>query len=115
MSQIDLEINRSIRRVLVRHWIDIGRLTIHSTEGRVRVRGLLQPIAGTNSDLEQKNVENIISEIERTKEIKRIHYEFENWINANGTWQKLEKTKDAALKSEKTSSTFSIDHKDDSD
>lgn len=112
MSQIDLEINRNIRRVLVRHWIDIGRLAIHSTEGRVRIHGLLQPISGMTSDFDQKNVENIVNEIERTKEIKRIYYEFENWINTNGTWQKLEKTKDAALKSERVSSTFSIDHND---
>ena len=112
MSQIDLDINRSIRRVLVRHWIDIGRLTIQSSDGRVRIRGLLQLISGTKTDLEQKNVENIVNEIERTKEIKRIYYDFENWINNSGIWQKLEKTKDAALKSDRISSTFSIDQKD---
>jgi hypothetical protein len=35
MEMIDLDINRGVRRVLVKHWIDLGRISVRTTRGRV--------------------------------------------------------------------------------
>ncbi len=54
MSQADLEINRDIRKVMVRHWIDLGKISFRSSNGRIWVRGSLQRIAGVREELHQR-------------------------------------------------------------
>jgi len=91
MSQVDLDINRGVRSILVKHWIDLGRLSVRSTDGKVYVRGALTRIGGVSEDLSSAIVENIFSEIKRIREVKQIYPSLENWTNDSGSWQQIGK------------------------
>ena len=83
----DLDINRSIRRVMVKHWIDLGRVSVRSTQGRVLIRGALQRVPGTPSELTTPLVEAMMAEMKRLPGVKRIQAHLDNWIQDGGRWR----------------------------
>jgi hypothetical protein len=85
--QIDLAINRNIRKILVRHWIDLGRLSIRTTMGKVFVRGSLQRISGSREDLTSPIVEAIFHDMKRTRDVRIVSADLENWTNEGGKWR----------------------------
>lgn len=87
MSQADLETNRCVRRVLVKHWIDLGRLSIRSAASRVYIRGYLDRIYGNNEEITPTLVDTIFTEIKRVKGVKNVNPELENWSNQTGGWK----------------------------
>jgi hypothetical protein len=89
MSQEDLEINRAVRRILVRHWLDLGRLSIRSSLGRVTVRGALERIEGVNEQLTGALVESVFNEIRRIPAARTLHAEISNWTCQGTKWQPL--------------------------
>lgn len=91
--QSDLEVNRSIRKVFVRHWIDLGRLSIRSSVGRVSIYGSLQRIPGIRDELSPSIVEAIFNEIKRIQDVRLVALEIENWTNDSGMWRPTEKVK----------------------
>ena len=94
MAQTDLEINKNIRKVLVRHWVDLGRLRMSSAGGRIYIRGLLTKIPGQGTtDLATANVDAIFSELKRIPHVKWVSADLENWTDANGTWIPIEQKK----------------------
>ena len=109
MAQQDLKTNRSIRQVLVRHWIDLGRVAIHSANGRVTIRGSVQLLRGVKHELDSQSMENIFREIKRINEIKQLTFTLDNWLFVNGVWQKVEQSKhDRGGFNEQSPSTFEI-------
>jgi len=91
MAQEDLNNNRNARKVLVRHWIDLGRIAVHSANGKVTIRGTLQLLRGVKHELDNQRVDNIFREIDRIAGIKRLTVELDNWAWLDGSWQKIEK------------------------
>jgi len=81
----DLEMNRRIRRILVKHWIDLGRLSIRTMRGVVVLYGRLQRIPGRDA-LIPAIVEAIFYEIKRIKGVKWIRAHLDNWTNDGGLW-----------------------------
>lgn len=86
MRQNDLEINRHVRRVLVRHWIDLGRLSFRCVNGVVWLRGSLQRLFGVKEALTGTIIDSIFHEIANFPGIKRIHAEFDNWRYDGAQW-----------------------------
>jgi len=93
MSQADLEINRDVRKVLVRHWIDLGKLSCRSANGRLSVRGALYRIAGVREELTGAIVEMIFADLKKIRGVVNITPEIENWSMAMGKWRLIEKGK----------------------
>ncbi len=89
MAQEDLKNNQNIRKVLVRHWIDLGRIAIHSANGRATIRGSAQLLRGVKHELDSQAMENIFREIKRIREIRFLTIELDNWMLVEGAWQKL--------------------------
>jgi hypothetical protein len=83
----DLDICRDIRRVMVKHWIDLGRLSVRSTAGRVMLYGSLRRIEGAGSDLIPALVDAIMREVKHIQGVKIIRPHFENWTNEDGGWR----------------------------
>jgi len=104
----DLEINRAIRKVLVRHWIDLGRVFFRSINGSVNLRGELERIAGTSELLSPALVENIFSELKRISGVKRITPDLSNWSNRDGVWVQVAKGLDQNKDSTRSGGTFTI-------
>ena len=97
MAQADLEINRNVRRVLVRHWLDLGRIFIRSTNGHVSLRGSLSRIHGMNDPINSATVDTIFTEIKRVRNVKNISPDLDNWFCERGAWkEKGEHPKDSA-------------------
>lgn len=86
-SAQDLEINRGIRRVFVKHWIDLGRLSIRTGAGRAIIRGTLQRIPGAGGELTPAIVENMFHEMERLPGVERVTSDLSNWNNSGGAWR----------------------------
>ena len=95
MSSWDLEVNREVRKELIRHWIDLGKVSIRSTNGRVWVRGSLSRIAGVREELTSSIVDTLLSDMRRIRGVVAFNAEFDNWTNATGKWQPAEKSQRA--------------------
>jgi len=89
-SQADLQIARHIRRVMVRHWIDLGRMSIRSQGGRIMIYGMLQRIAGVNEALTTPIVEAIFQQIKKIKGVRSTSIHLDNWTNKGGMWRPVE-------------------------
>lgn len=89
MSQVDLDINRFVRSILVKHWIDLGRLSVRSTDGKLYIRGALRRISGVNEELTSPIVDAMFAEIKRIKNVRQIYPALENWTNDSGSWTEL--------------------------
>jgi hypothetical protein len=104
---------RQIRVILVRHLIDIGRLSIQMSASSVRLHGTLVRLPGVTSPLNPEMVGTIMSEIGRVEGVHRVVAEFDNWTQAHGmgAWRLVEKTSLAAPPSgeDLTSQTVELD------
>jgi len=89
MSQADLDINRAVRSVLVKHWIDLGRLSVRSTDGKLYIRGALSRIAGVNEELTSSIVDAMFTEIKRIRNLRQVYPLLENWTNDSGSWSQV--------------------------
>ena len=97
MGQADLEINRKARKVFVKHWIDLGNISLRSINGSLTIRGTLMKIFGQNEELSSPVVESIFNDINRIQGVSRLRTEIDNWTNAAGLWQPVNKEKDKHL------------------
>jgi hypothetical protein len=92
----DLEINCAVRKVLVRHWIDLGKISIRSTSGVVTLSGTLDKLPKVDSPLTSSSVGEIVSEIRRASSVKRVQSGLTNWGEADGMWKPIA-TKSAGI------------------
>ena len=91
----DLDINRHIRKVLVKHWVDLGRLSIRTTKGKVMIRGFLDRISGMQDRLSTPVVEAMFAEIEKIYGVVNTNVDLSNWIRNEGKWTPMDKGKKA--------------------
>ena len=82
----DLKAMRQVRSVLVKHWIDLGRLSLRCTSGVLQIRGSLMRLAGMKDPLTSAIVQTIFTDIKRVREIKRIQPDLSNWNDHGGGW-----------------------------
>lgn len=113
MNSKNLKINQAIRRVFVRHWIDLGRLSIRTINGKVHLHGMVERITGFREPLTGSIMDSIINEIRRIRGVIHLTATFDNWTNHDGVWKPTDKRRDdeAAfeLKSSRTGGTFKIE------
>ena len=89
MRQDDIEINRAIRRIFVRHWIDLGRLSIHTTGGNIFIHGSLSRIEGFKDELTSAIVNAIFADVRHIRNIRHLKVELDNWTDAAGGWTRI--------------------------
>lgn len=89
--QSDLDVNRGVRRILVKHWIDLGRISVRSTQGNVFLRGRLLRLQGTKGDLTSPLVEAMFHDMERVPGVRGVTPNLENWIKDGGRWRVFER------------------------
>ena len=87
------EIYRKVRVVLVRHMIDIGRLSIQISTSHLHLRGSLCRLPGVTVLLNPEIVRSIFSELGRIQGIRRVGGDFDNWRQvdeAGSVWVPVE-------------------------
>jgi hypothetical protein len=89
----DHEINRRVRGVLSRHWVDLLSTSFVSRKGIVRVTGDLKrvgPQAGRA--LESTTLTVLDSEMRRLKGVQRVHFDLANWRRTeDGEWVRIDR------------------------
>ena len=83
----DLEINCAVRRVFVRHWIDLGKLSFRTQKGRVTLRGSLDRLPGSEQLLTVQAVEQLFTELQRIHGVDRFATELTNWERNSSGWK----------------------------
>lgn len=89
-QSLDLDINRAVRRILVKHWIDLGRISVQTTRGRVAIYGVLRRIQGRLEALTGPIVDEIFRDLESIKGVQFIRPHLDNWSNDGGRWHPCE-------------------------
>jgi hypothetical protein len=82
----DLDANCAARRVLVRHWIDLGKASLRTINGVLTVHGTLEKLPHSNSPLTPSVVAEIASELRRIQSVRRVALDFNNWTEQHGKW-----------------------------
>lgn len=105
MGQADLEINRRARSVFVRHWIDIGHLSLRSVNSSITIGGQLLRIFGQKEELTPALVETIFKEIRLIPGVKHVVPALENWTSDGGVWRAVNKNETRSKKVTPSSET----------
>jgi hypothetical protein len=83
----DLQINCAVRRALVRHWIDLGKISIRTTSGVSHLSGALCRLPQVTPALEGLQVAEILAEIGRVPSVRRVQANFTNWHESVVGWK----------------------------
>lgn len=86
-TQSDLDINRAVRRLMVKHWVDMGRISVRTTRGNISLFGMLQRIEGRMEPLNPAIVDALIYEMRRLPGVHQLRAHFDNWTNDGGRWR----------------------------
>ncbi len=105
MRQQDMQINRSIDRILVRQDIKTQKLKYRNTNGRVYFQGELVKRHG--KDIEDKDeLKQLEQRISRIEGVMTVEWDLKNWKKEHGQWKK--KDRDKTMKSQMRSSSQDI-------
>lgn len=95
----DHEINRKVRAVLSRHWVDLSSTAFASRKGIVRVTGDLKrvgPQAGRPMESTSLNI--LDTEVRRVSGVQRVHFDLANWRRTEeGEWIRIDREPPPAL------------------
>ncbi len=75
----DMEVNVAVRRVLVRHWIDLGKVSIRTTRGVVWLSGSLVRLRNGGAEMKDDEMVNVFDEIRTVRGVRRMHPRLINW------------------------------------
>lgn len=95
-----MAINRGVRAILVRHFIDLGRMSIHPSSQGVRLQGTFVRLPGVAAPLTPELMVAIMGEIARVPGVRRVEADFENWTQEGGMggWHEVARKKSALPK-----------------
>ena len=77
--KVDLDINCRVRRALVRHWIDLGKISARTNRCVVTLSGSLTRLPHVNAEIDTTTPENILGEIRRIPDVRRLQISLDNW------------------------------------
>jgi len=76
--KVDLEINCRVRRVLVRHWIDLGKVSIRTSRCVVTLSGSLMRLSHVAPNVDAATPAVIFEEIKRIADVRRLQLKLDN-------------------------------------
>ena len=85
----DLATNCAVRKVLVRHWIDLGKISVRTSLGVVSLTGELQRISNSTGGLNASALSAIIFETKLIPTVRRVIVNVCNWTSSNDGWQEV--------------------------
>ena len=83
-----LDINRGVRRILVSHWIDLGRVSISTVRTTVYMRGVMHKLPGSGGSLNPEVMEVLYRKIKALKGVNTVQIQLSNWSRntTTGSW-----------------------------
>jgi hypothetical protein len=94
MSEKDLKINASVRRILVEHNLDLSVLHASTTSGSVKIRGQLRKLSlrRMSDRIALRTLGMLETSITRIKGVKRVSFSITNWERKKGKWKRIKKS-----------------------
>lgn len=91
MEHSDQDINRGVRSVLTRHWVDLTKTSFLSRRGILRMTGELQRLGAASSTTAQPTaLETLDQELKRVRGVRHVYYDFANWRRSeDGEWRQI--------------------------
>ena len=92
MSAVDFRINAAVRRILIRHWLDLQRIDYRTTNCVVYIMGQFKGKGARKTEKKRDYavnpavVEAVEREIGRIRGVKRVHMKLEGWTKSGGKW-----------------------------
>ncbi|MFC1672118.1 hypothetical protein ACFL01_03170 [Planctomycetota bacterium] len=84
-----LQIIARVRGVFARHWIDLGLIIVVFSRGTIRLQGRLQKLQEAGDPVDEGLLNVMDQEIRRVPNVKRVNFNFENWVKTSAGWQRL--------------------------
>ncbi|MFH0954229.1 MAG: hypothetical protein V1873_07865 [Verrucomicrobiota bacterium] len=78
------EVYRQVRVILVRHLIDLGRLTVLISLDSLQIKGSMERLPGVKAALTPDIVTVIFMEMRRIPGIRRVQTKLDNWLQDDG-------------------------------
>lgn len=78
------EIYRQVRVILVRHLIDLGRLTVLISLDSLQIKGSMERLPGVKAALTTEIVTVIFMEMRRIPGVRRVQTKLDNWLQDDG-------------------------------
>jgi hypothetical protein len=88
-----LQIVARVRGVFARHWMDLGLITIMFSRGTVRLQGRIEKLQQAGEPVNEMLLSVIEQEIKRVKNVRRVIFNFENWVRTSSGWEKVRERK----------------------
>ncbi|HVM59618.1 MAG TPA: hypothetical protein VMV72_02030 [Verrucomicrobiae bacterium] len=76
--KIDLDINCRVRRVLVRHWIDLGKVSLSTSDCVVSLGGSLTRLPHIAPDIDGATPASVLEEIKNIPDVRRLQLALDN-------------------------------------
>jgi hypothetical protein len=76
--KVDLDINCRVRRVLVRHWIDLGKISVRTARCVVSLSGSLMRLPHIAPNADAATPSTIFEEIKRIPDVRRLQLNLDN-------------------------------------
>jgi len=92
MENSDHDINRGVRSVLSRHWVDMTKTNFLSRRGILRMMGELRRLgADASAPIRPQVLDTLDQELKRVRGVRRVHYDLANWRrDEGGEWRPIE-------------------------
>lgn len=89
---LKVELYRQARAVLVRHLIDLGRLSLRLSPSNLYLRGSLVRLPGVAAKLTPEVVTALMGELGRVPGIRHVDAQFDNWRHDDRLgWKEIER------------------------
>jgi len=91
MEHSEQDINRGVRSVLTRHWVDLTKTSFLSRRGILRMTGELQRLgAAASTKVQPTALETLDQELKRVRGVRHVYYDFANWRRSeDGEWRQV--------------------------
>jgi hypothetical protein len=79
------DVTQAVRRVLVKNWLDMGKIRIQVAGGTVIVRGRLMRARGEDQ-VNELFIEQLEQQLRGTKGLKQLRFSLDDWEHDRGRW-----------------------------
>ncbi len=92
MSAADFRINAAVRKIFIRHWLDLKLIDYKTINFVVHIKGKFRTkkqsgkSKGKAYDMNPSVVSAIEREIIRVRGVKRVQMKLDGWVKSGGKW-----------------------------
>jgi hypothetical protein len=87
---MSVETTKAVRTILVKSWLDMGKIKIQVAGKTVIIRGRLTKSRADDDPVNGMFIEQLEQKISNLKEVKFIRWSLDDWKHERGQWRTKE-------------------------